>query len=201
MSFFSGDQIKGKLAASVLLTSPGTPFIYYGEEIGMIGNKPDELIRTPMLWSSDNYAGFSTVYPWGPINRDFAQYNVANESSDPDSLLSLYRNLIQLRNKHAALRIGDFYSVRSDNFSILSYLRVSKEETLLVLINLSEKPVNGFSLAINQGPLSGNYRAYSIYGVDVVEGIETNSAGGFDNYRPIPLIEANGMVIIQLHGR
>ncbi len=55
----------------------------------MTGNKPDEIIRTPMLWSTDKYAGFSTVFPWESTNSNYAQYNVATESSDPNSLLSL----------------------------------------------------------------------------------------------------------------
>jgi glycosidase len=175
MSYFKGDPIKAKLAASVLLTTPGTPFVYYGEEIGMTGNKPDEQIRTPMLWSSEKYAGFSTVFPWESTISTYAQVNVSTESSDPNSLLSLYRSLIQIRNNHAALRVGDFYSVRSDNFSILSFLRVSKEETLLVLINLSEKPVSGFNLSLNQGPLSGKYHASIILGEGKLMGVNANS--------------------------
>lgn len=198
MSFFSGDEVKAKLAASVLLTTPGTPFVYYGEEIGMTGNKPDELIRTPMLWSTDKYAGFSTVFPWESTNSNYAQYNVATESSDPNSLLSLYRSLIQLRNKHAALRVGDFYSVRSDNFNLLPFLRVSQEETLLVLINLSEKPASGFTLSLDLGPLKGNYRAYLLMGEGKLSGLKANTNGGFDAYQPLAEIPANGLVIIQL---
>jgi glycosidase len=199
MSYFSGDQVKAKLAASVLLTTPGTPFVYYGEEIGMTGNKPDEQIRTPMLWSSEKYAGFSTVYPWESTISTYAQTNVTSESSDPNSLLSLYRSLIQLRNNHAALRVGDFYSVRSDNFSVLSYLRISKEENILVLINLSEEPVSGFSLTLNQGPLSGKYHAAFILGDGKLKGVNANSSGGFDAYQPLTEIPANGLVVIQLH--
>ncbi len=199
MSFFSGDQIKAKLAASVLLTTPGTPFVYYGEEIGMTGNKPDEQIRTPMLWSAGRYAGFSTVFPWESTISTYATTNVTIESSDPNSLLSLYRDLIQLRNNHAALRVGDFYSVRSDNFSILSYLRVSKEENLLILINLSEQPVSGFSLSLAQGPLKGKYRALSVLGDGKLNGVSANASGGFDAYKPFAEIPANGLVIIQLH--
>ena len=198
MSFFSGDEVKAKLAASVLLTTPGTPFVYYGEEIGMTGNKPDELIRTPMLWSTDKYAGFSTVFPWESTNSNYAQYNVATESSDPDSLLSLYRSLLQLRNNHAALRVGDFYSVRSDNFNLLPFLRVSQEETLLVLINLSENPASGFSLSLDVGPLKGNYRAYPLMGEGKLSGLKVNTNGGFDAYQPLAEIPANGLVIIQL---
>jgi alpha-amylase len=198
MSYFTGDQTKAKLAASVLLTAPGTPFIYYGEEIGMTGNKPDELIRTPMLWSAERYAGFSTVLPWESTNSNYKEANVAVETTDPNSLLSLYRELIQLRNNHVALRIGDFYTVRSDNFSIMPFLRVSKDETLLVLVNMSEKPVSGFSLTLSQGPLKGSYHAFMVVGEGTLPGVTANAAGGFDKYQPISEIPANGLVIIQL---
>ena len=198
MSFFSGDVIKAKLAASVLFTSPGTPFVYYGEEIGMTGTKPDERIRTPMLWSSDRYAGFSTAIPWESTNSNYSQVNVASETDDPNSLLSWYRELIQIRNNHAALRVGDYYMVRSDNFSLMPFLRVSQEETLLVILNMSEKPVSGFSLTLDQGPLKGNYNATSLLGEGVLQRVQANDLGGFDAYQPLPEIPANDLVIIQL---
>jgi alpha-amylase len=198
MSFFNGDQVKAKLAASVLLTTPGTPFIYYGEEIGMTGNKPDELIRTPMLWTAGRYAGFSTVLPWESTNANYTQTNVATETTDPNSLLSLYRDLIQLRNNHVALRTGDYYIVRSDNFAVMPYLRVSQDETLLVLINMGDKPASGFSLTLAQGPLKGSYRAYSVYGEATPKGLTADTSGGFSGYQPVSEIPANGMVILQL---
>ncbi len=198
MSYFSGDQAKAKMAASVLLTAPGTPFIYYGEEIGMTGNKPDPLIRAPMQWSADRYAGFSTVLPWESTNTNYKQTNITSQTADPNSLLSLYRDLVQLRNNHAALRIGDFYTVRSDNFSILSYLRVSKNETMLILLNMSEKSVSGFSLSLAQGPMKGSYRPFIVYGSGTLAGVTANAAGGFENYAPITEIPANSLVIIQL---
>ncbi len=198
MSYFEGDMAKARLAASVLLTTPGTPFIYYGEEIGMTGNKPDPQIRTPMLWSADRYAGFSTVLPWEATNSNFKEYNVATETGDPQSLLTLYRNLIQLRNNHAALRIGDYYMARSDNFAILPFLRVSKDETLLVLLNLSDTPVSGFSIMLDQGPLKGNYHAYIVYGQGNPTAISAGANGGFSQYQPLAELPANGMVVIQL---
>jgi glycosidase len=201
MSYFMGDQEKAKLAASVLLTIPGTPFIYYGEEIGMTGDKPDENIRTPMLWSADQYAGFSTVYPWESTIPNYQEINVATESSDPNSLLSLYRTLVGLRNDHAALRVGDYFVVRSDNASILPFLRVSKEETLLVMINMSEEAASGYTVTLTQGPLSGNYRSFPVLGVGTLTDLIANANGGFDSYQPGMDIPASGMVIIQLDGR
>ena len=198
MSYFTGDQNLAKLSASVLLTTPGTPFVYYGEEIGMTGNKPDERIRTPMLWSADRYAGFSTVIPWESTNTNYKDANVSVEASDPNSLFSLYRNLIQIRNDHVALRIGDYYTVRSDNLSILPFLRVSQQETLLVLINMGEENASNFSLSLSQGPLKGSYHAYPVYGDGKLNGLSANSSGGFDKYQPIADIPANGIVIIQL---
>ncbi len=87
-SFFSGKLDRQKLAAFVYLTGPGTPFIYYGEEIGMTGNKPDEWLRTPMQWSAEAHAGFSSAAPWEPLNDGWEEHNVAVQDSDPESLLN-----------------------------------------------------------------------------------------------------------------
>jgi glycosidase len=93
---------KAKVAAGILLTAPGIPFIYYGEEIGMSGSKPDELIRTPMQWTGEHGAGFTTGTPWEPVNNDFDVINVAKQTGDSSSLLEYYRSLIHLRNNHTA---------------------------------------------------------------------------------------------------
>ena len=105
MSQFHSDPEKAKIAAAVLLTSPGVPFLYYGEEIGMLGTKPDPEIRTPMQWSTDDNAGFSSVEPWQPINPDWETVNVELQTDTPTSILSQYRTLIQVRNQHVALRV------------------------------------------------------------------------------------------------
>ena len=201
MSFYSGDQTKAKLAASILFTIPGTPYVYYGEEIGMTGQKPDENIRTPMLWSSDKYAGFSTVLPWEPVNRNYSEFNVELESNDPNSLLSHYQNLIQLRNDHSALRVGDFYSIRSDNFSLLSFLRLSQEESLLVMVNLGEETASGYTLSLIQSPLMGSYGLYPILGDGSIPDLTLNANGGFDSFSPGIEIPGSTMVIYQFHER
>lgn len=202
MSSFAEDQDKARLAASILLTTPGTPFIYYGEEIGMTGSKPDENIRTPMLWSVANNAGFSTTLPWEDINKNYQQFNVAAEASDPDSLLSLYRMLIRLRNEHSALRVGEYYAVRTDDRFLLPFLRVSKDkETLLVLINISKKVVNDYELTLKQGPLSGSFHVSPLLGDGNYPDLDANSNGGFDSYTPGVEIPAVGLVILQLDQR
>jgi glycosidase len=201
MSTLMGDVEKAKLAASVVLTAPGTPFIYYGEEIGMTGKKPDEKIRTPMLWSAEANAGFSSTFPWESINSNYKEFNVQTENEDTSSLLNLYRTMIRLRNEHAALRVGDFYWVRSDEPSILSFLRVSEKERVLILINVSEENVSGYKLSLTEGPLSGGYHLFPILGEGEMGDLEANQQGGFDAHGPEVDLPANGVMILQLRER
>ena len=91
MTLLGDDVQKAKVAASLLLTTPGVPFIYYGEEIGMLGKKPDELIRTPMQWSAEANSGFTSGTPWEALNDDYAKKNAAAQLKDPASLLAHYR--------------------------------------------------------------------------------------------------------------
>ncbi|MEZ4519401.1 MAG: alpha-amylase family glycosyl hydrolase, partial [Chloroflexota bacterium] len=95
-----GDEAAAKVAAGLVLTSPGVPFIYYGEEIGMSGVKPDEQIRTPMQWGINEAGGpaFTSGEPWEPLQANWATRTVESQVADPASLLSTYRTLIHLRN-------------------------------------------------------------------------------------------------------
>src|SRR5437667_7141004 len=108
-----GDVARARLAATLLLTLPGTPFIYYGEEIGMTGNKPDPRLRTPMQWSSGPAAGFSRGLAWEPLQPDSLTANVEAEDRDSTSLLTLYRRLIHLRASNAAIGMGDLISLEA----------------------------------------------------------------------------------------
>jgi glycosidase len=145
-SLYGPDFDKLKLAASVLLTLPGTPYIYYGEEIGMPGTKPDENIRKPMLWTDGEHAGFSTAKPWNAPARVRPGINVKAEAADPDSLLSHYRRLIRLRNDHVALRRGGYQAVRLENKNIYAFLRRHEQQTLLVLHNFSPETASGLQI-------------------------------------------------------
>ncbi|HUF00696.1 MAG TPA: alpha-amylase family glycosyl hydrolase, partial [Anaerolineales bacterium] len=176
---------KAKAAAGILLTAPGIPFIYYGEEIGMSGTKPDELIRTPMQWTDEKGAGFTDGTPWEPINTDFATVNVASQIGDDTSLLEHYRALIQLRNARPALRIGKTYVAESNSSKVVSYLRADANETLLVVINIDDAPVTDYELKLSTGPLSGSYNAISLLDNSTVNSVQANEFGGFDTYTPL----------------
>lgn len=131
---------KLKVAAMLLMTLPGTPFIYYGEEIGMPGNKPDPNIRTPMHWSSDTWAGFSTVAPYTNLQPDWESLNVEVQLADPESLLNVYRAWGQIRSNLPSLRTGEYVPLDTQARGLLAFLRVTEDETAIVTINLGGNP-------------------------------------------------------------
>src|ERR1043166_5529984 len=83
-----GDVARARLAATLLLTLPGTPFIYYGEEIGMTGDKPDPRLRTPRQWSAGPGLGFTSGKAWESAQPDSLTTTVAAEDADAGSLLN-----------------------------------------------------------------------------------------------------------------
>lgn len=197
MSVLGDDVDQAKAAATLLLTAPGVPFLYYGEEIGLLGRKPDEDIRRPMPWTGEANAGFTTGTPWRAPYIDYEKKNVAAQTNDPNSLLSHYRTLIHLRNEHAALRVGDYQEVDANNQTIFASLRVAKGEVVLVVVNLGQDAVRDVQLALDSGPLSGQYTVVPILGSGTFAGLTSNASGGFDAY-PLPELPANGSLILQL---
>jgi glycosidase len=146
------DSARMKLAASLLLTLPGVPFIYYGEEIGQIGAKPDEMIRNPMPWTSGTHGGFTTAaQPWEPLQRGHERRNVATQEADPDSLLHHYKRLIRLRQSEPALRRGAVRVLETGRADVVAWERVLGERRLVVVANLSAAPIEGFELAGEAG--------------------------------------------------
>ncbi len=195
------DPAKAKLAAALLLTSPGVPFLYYGEEIGMTGTKPDEDIRLPMQWTSDDpNVGFTTGVPWRAPAADYPDVSVALQEDDPDSLLNTYRTLIRLRNEHEALREGEWTAVTPNSNRLYAFLRHTENETILVLFNLNPNPVLAadYSLELAEGPLSGAVTAVSLFGLEGATAPEVNAAGGFAGYTPLAEIPGQSVAIIQL---
>ena len=141
-----GDRRKIELLNAILFSMPGSPVIYYGDEIGMGDNiwlDDRDGVRTPMQWTDGPNAGFSTadqLYA-PPIDDDVYGYrriNVAAQQSDPDSLLNWTRRAIRLRKAHPVFGRGDFRFVLPGDKAVLAYLREYAGETVLVVVNLSD---------------------------------------------------------------
>lgn len=194
-----GTEGEARAAAMMLLTHPGIPFIYYGEEIGMSGSGPDEKKRTPMQWSAEAYAGFSECFPWQPANQDYETVNVVAQDADPNSLLNLYRTLIALRNEHPALMVGDYVKVESDAQPIYTFIRQLPGETILVVINLSRLPVSDYAISLESSSLSGEVQARELLDGTEIAAPVLDAAGGFTNYKPLDEIPARMGLIIQLN--
>lgn len=145
----SGDINKLKSVASIYLTLPGTPYLYYGEEIGMKGSKPDEKIRTPMQWTGSSGAGFSNVNPWYSINSNYPSYNVQLMNADTNSLLSYYKKLIQTRNATIALSVGTYQNILCSDTAVLSFIRTYNNQNYLVLINTAARNTNNLVTSLN----------------------------------------------------
>jgi alpha-glucosidase len=154
-------DVRLKQSAAILLTLRGTPFMYYGEEIGMrnvslrrsqIQDPPGRFYwpfykgrdgcRTPMQWDASGQAGFTSGTPWLPVHKAYTQRNVVQQTDDPDSLFNFYRALIRLRKQYSALTLGDMEFVETGQKSILAYTRHDDEKTLLIAVNFSDKPVS-----------------------------------------------------------
>ncbi len=202
MSQLGSDEEKAKNAAALLLTARGVPFIYYGEEIGMLGKRGSEnndiQRRLPMQWTAGEDAGFTTAKPWAPIYPFHASANVAYQDSRPDSLLSFYRDLVELRRQHVGLRVGDTAKVAATEKTVYAILRASNEELLLVVVNMSDQPVQAAALSLKTGPLQGAYHVVPLMGAGSFPDLAANPNGGFDAYQPLALLPANARLVLQL---
>jgi alpha-glucosidase len=149
---------QARIAAMLLLTLRGTPTIYYGDEIGMRDvaipfeevcdpqglNMPEKNLsrdpaRTPMQWNGSEKAGFTTGTPWLRVDKRSVRKNVEREKSDPYSMLSLYKRLIDLRQSEPALKTGYYKSVHVDDRGI-AYVRGTEKDEFLIVLNLSHRP-------------------------------------------------------------
>ncbi len=155
------DDVRLAAAAVLLLTLRGTPFLYYGEEIGLrdirvarrdiqdpVGRrywpfyKGRDGCRSPMQWNANRHAGFSTAEKtWQPVHPNFIDRNVAAQQANPASLLHVYRRLIALRKSSPALQRGLFMPLTFEPLRLLAYLRQTADQTVLVAINFGRRPV------------------------------------------------------------
>ncbi len=172
------DDTRSKIAMTLLLTLRGTPFLYYGEEIGMrnISLKHEQLLdpvgrrywplpvgrdgcRSPMQWDDSANAGFSATMPfngaqgmpWLPVHPDYRRRNVAAQRENPYSLYNFTRTLIALRKEYFALRRGEFIPLAIKPHRVLAYLRCTEKQTVLVALNFTSR-------CISFSPPEGNWQ-------------------------------------------
>lgn len=137
------DRRKIELANSLLFTLPGSPIIYYGDEIGMGDNidLPDRNgVRTPMQWDDSPNAGFTTGTPFTEFVKgelDYQHVNVASQLADKNSLFHTIGRMVHIRKEHPAFGRGAIDWVETDNPSLAVYMRAYQGETLLIINNLS----------------------------------------------------------------
>ena len=205
MTELRGDPASVKLAAFLLLTGPGTPFVYYGEEIGMTGTKPDERIRTPMRWTADPAtAGFTTGTPWEALSDDDpATINVEAQAADGDSLLATYEDLVRVRGQQQALREGATTVLDSDAEPVIGWLRTTADATVLALVNVSDQPVDAYTLSLADGPLCGAQAATLLGAVNGDPGTpltppDVNPAGGVDAWTPVAELPPRSGFLVSL---
>jgi alpha-amylase len=175
-----GDAAKARVAASAMLMLPGTPFVYYGEEIGMVGTKPDETIRTPMQWSSAVNSGFTTGTPWEPLQSDWKTKNVAVEDSSRQSSLNHYRKLIQLRNAHPALNRGPLTLLQTMDTTgtIVTWLRSWRDEVFLIVVNFGPRDSQAYMETLPRQSLP-EARDYPDYRLESTYADPDNACAGY----------------------
>ena len=200
---FGMDERKAKLAARILLSLPGVPYIYYGEEVGMLGQKPDEDIRRPMQWTSSANAGFSSTQPWHPLNNNYANYNVANQQLESESIWSQYQIWIKQRTRNTALRSGTYDIIETNNSRIFSYLRADSESNtaFAVVHNLSSQNTDDITIRINNSSLTeGTYNLINILNNQNMGSINVSSSGAFDTTLSEVTLAAYSSFLLKLEG-
>jgi alpha-amylase len=180
MTTLGGDVGKMRIAATALLSIPGVPFLYYGEEIGMTGTKPDERLRTPMQWSAGPGVGFTSGTPWqAPASGDAAM-TVDAQRADPSSLWQHYRSLIALHRNHAALSRGELVLLEETaTRGAVAFVRQHGTETLLVVLNFAAEPVASLELTGIVPMSDADYRCTALNPSSAVALTASVTAGRF----------------------
>lgn len=166
---------KSKLAAAVLLTLPGVPFIYYGEEIGMSSATDDPSKRTPMQWTSEANAGFTTGTPWKAVQSTYRDYNIEKMSGDSSSLLNYYKKLIRIRQHHSSLTKGKYYYLTSGNTSLYVFARNFSSSSEIII------PIHNFSNALVANPnfYRNDFTGLAVGNYKLTDLLTNNDAGLF----------------------
>ena len=136
------DPVKYRQAIAILFTMPGAPYLYYGEEIGMLGLKPDEHIREPFLWDEKKKDTGRTQWIKPKYSKDSTVTSLEVQRKNPNSYFNHYKNLISLRNSYPALAIGSLeLPVDELPSTVMAYFRKSGEQEIFVVHNVGKEEV------------------------------------------------------------
>jgi alpha-amylase len=201
MTELQGHAQRARLAATLLLTMPGFPFLYYGEELGMVGDKPDPRLRTPMHWTLEPAAGFTRgALPWEPLQPDSFTANVAVQHPDPGSLLNHHRRLIRLRAATPALgATGEFVALETGNDAVVAYLRREGRQTVLVVANLGDQRASRVALSSADAVLpAGRHNARLLFGDTRAGSLRVGGDGRIRNWVAVPVLEPFEAYVLEL---
>jgi glycosidase len=164
----------------------------------MTGDKPDERLRTPMQWKADA-SGFTSGKPWETLQADTLTANVARETADSGSLLSVYRRLIHLRAANPALGSGELVPLTTSSDAVLAYLRQEGSRQVLVVANLGETRLTDVALSASTGTLpAGRYTARALYGGLSGAALTAGADGGMSRYAPLATLAPMRTYVFEL---
>jgi alpha-amylase len=141
LSELDDDEEKLRMAVSILMTLPGTPYIYYGEEIGMKGMKPDEYIREPFIWDHGKNDPAQTSWEEPRYSTDQTVVPLSDQIKDSKSLFNFYKEWVISRNESDVLTYGSVELPATRMKEIVSYFRVNGEDKAYVIHNISDVDV------------------------------------------------------------
>ena len=153
----AGVESRHRRAALIQFTMPGSPFIYYGEELGLrpgndkVVDKRDSA-RTPMLWNAGSGYGFTEGSPWLDFGAEADQTHLEAQRDDPESMYGYYQDLIELRRGREAFSTGELKLLDTDTPALLVYLRSSGDESYLVAVNMHEDDAKSTTITAESFP-------------------------------------------------
>jgi alpha-amylase len=190
-----------KACSALQLTLPGVPYLYYGEELGQRGQGKDDNKRRAMQWDNTpgNHGFTDAPRPYGAgFNQGKTERNVENQSPDPESLLSHYRNYIALRNSRPSLQLGETFLLPASDPALFACLRVYEGEATLVVQNLSSRTVGSPAVGFWSGPFAEGLQASDLMGKRNIEAPEPTALGGLGKYQPVDRLDAFETLVIDL---
>lgn len=202
-SQLGGNEGRNKLAASLLLTLPGVPFLFYGEEVGMTSSWSHPDIRRPMHWTGDASAGFTTGTPWTAPAGNVATHNVATMSEQDDSLWNHYRRLTQARSTSRALQLGTYQRLGTGSTRLLAFLRSHEGQHVVAVHNMTSNVTAGWSLSVAASSLAEDttYDVTDLLTGDSMGTVTVGEGGAVSGWAPAATIVGHESLVLELTAR